>query len=177
MTNKDLLHIIAQKFKVKNGYGISRTKLIKLAYLAEVFYKRQVGDRLTESKWVFWKYGPYLIEYPAILNSDAFVITTTDDDFQPVKPAEEYSPLFTGIDEELAISKAMEFADDDLNDLLDFVYFDTEPMMHVSQRGEELNFDCVKPEEAYKIVKYSVSERVKQDIRKKIRKWRERRSE
>lgn len=171
MIIKDLLYIIANQFKSQNNYGISRTKLIKLAYLAEVFYKRQIGRRLTDSKWVFWKYGPYLMEYPNILDSNAFTNTMSEDDFQPVEPAMDYEPPAIEMEEEITISRAMEFADDDLNDLLDFVYFDTEPMIFVTSRGQELNFDHVKPEETYKVKKYIVTEEVKRDIGIKIGGW------
>lgn len=137
MNIKDLLYIISREFKERNNYWPSRTKLIKLAYLAEIFYKRQTGKRLTDSKWIFWKYGPYLMEYPDLLSSNAFV-KAEDDDFQPVEVDREYSPPYIEVDEKTAISKAMDFADEDLNDLLDFVYFDTEPMMNVSSRGKNL---------------------------------------
>jgi hypothetical protein len=52
------------------------------------------------------------MEYPNVLNSNAFIITT-DDDFQPVDPAEDYDPSHVDMEEEIAISKAMEFADDE----------------------------------------------------------------
>jgi len=175
MTIKDLIFLIAKEFKERNNYGISRTKLIKLAYLAEVFFKRQSGKRLTDSSWVFWKYGPYLMDYPAILSSDAFM-RGEDEDFQPVEIDPEYKPSFADIDMRTAISKAMDFADEDLNNLLDFVYFDTEPMMDATSRGEELNFNCIEPEETYRVKKYVVNNEIRKNIEKKIAEWKQRRS-
>lgn len=176
MTIKDLLYQIAKEYRERNNYGISRTKLIKLAYLADIFFKRQTNKRLTAVRWIFWKYGPYLMDYPDILNSNAFIIEARDDDFQPVEADQEYEPPYIEPDEEIAISKAMDFADEDINDLLDFVYFDTEPMMNVNTRGEELNFDYVKPEETYRIRKYAVNDEIKKDIEKKIKDWKQRKS-
>ncbi len=175
MNIQDLSYIIAKEYKERNNYGISRTKLIKLAYLAEIFYKRQTRERLTDSIWVFWKFGPYLLDYPDILNSEAFN-KSIDEDFQPVNINTDYVPNDADINEKTAIFKALEFVDEDLNDILDFVYFDTEPMMHATSRGEELNFDLVKPEAAYRIKKYYVNEPIKRDIKRKIEAWKKRKS-
>lgn len=171
MNIKDLLYIIAKEYKDKNNFGISKTKLIKLAYLSEIFFKRQTGNRLTDSKWIFWKYGPYLMDYPEILNTETFIKADTDD-FQPIKVNPDHTPSsYLKANEDIAIDSAMEFADKDLNDLLDFVYFDTEPMINVTSRGEELNFDHVMPEENYRIKKYTLTDEMKRDIKNKIMNW------
>lgn len=171
----DLLYLTAKEFSQRNDYFLSRTKLIKLTYLAEVFYKRNTGKRLTEAKWIFWKFGPYLMEYPDILKSDAFNISD-EEDFNPVELNPQYSVPFAEVEERSAISAAMDFADEDLNEILDFVYFDTEPMMAAKSRGEELNFDSVQPAEKYRVIKYSVDEEIKKDIRNKLRAWKKRKS-
>lgn len=72
----------------------------------------------------------------------------------------------------MALHRAMEFADEDLNELLDFVYFDTEPMMNAGERGEKLDFDCVRPEEEYKINDLVLSRESKKRIRGKVEAWR-----
>jgi uncharacterized phage-associated protein len=58
----DLIATIARDYKEKIGIAPAKTKLLKLAYLAEVYFKRLTGERLTDQQWVFWKYGPYLWE-------------------------------------------------------------------------------------------------------------------
>jgi uncharacterized phage-associated protein len=63
MRIEDLIYAIAKEFRQRNNYFLGRTKLIKLTYLAEVFYKRNTGKRLTDANWIFWKFGPYLMEY------------------------------------------------------------------------------------------------------------------
>jgi hypothetical protein len=55
------------------------------------------------------------------------------------------------------------------------VYFDrTNDGSHV--KGEELNFDLVKPAETYRVKKYSINEETKKNIEKKIREWKKRKS-
>jgi uncharacterized phage-associated protein len=177
-TNKfpiiDLLFIIAQKFKEKNGYAAAKTKLIKLAYLAEVFYTRLQRERLTEAKWYFWHYGPYLKEYNNLLQAGAFEIEETDEDFHPVKPSKTFKPSQITLNARIAITRAMEFSDLDLNKILDFVYFDTEPMMNAKSRGEELDFGCVLPESEYKITDLNLSKESKKHIAARLAEWEER---
>ncbi|HOX41863.1 MAG TPA: DUF4065 domain-containing protein [bacterium] len=171
MTLIDLLYLIAKRFYDRSNYGISKTKLIKLAYLAEIYYKRLTGNRLTDADWIFWQYGPYIMDYPKFLQSNAFVLEPTEGDFQPILPADDYSQANVSIEEKLAVSRAMEFSDEDLNELLDFVYFDTEPMINAGERGEKLDFDCVRPEEEYKIKELILSRESQKKIRGKIEEW------
>jgi hypothetical protein len=138
----DLLYLIAKCFYGRSNYGLGRTKLLKLAYLSEVYYKRLTGKRLTDADWIFWQYGPYVMDYPNCLDSNAFTVESTESDFQPILPADDYCQTDFSIEEKLAVSRSMEFADEDLNELLDFVYFDTEPMINAGERGKRLDFDC-----------------------------------
>lgn len=170
-TIKDLLFIIARKFREQYGYAVSKTKLIKLAYLAEVFYTRLQKEKLTDARWVFWHYGPYLMEYNNILEADAFQVDITEEDFHPVNPSENFKPSKCSAIGEIAISRAMEFAKLELNEILDFVYFDTEPMMKAQSRGEELDFGCVLPESEYKVVNLKLSKESKKEIAHRLGEW------
>ncbi|MBU0706962.1 SocA family protein [Patescibacteria group bacterium] len=176
MKIQDLLYIIAKEFKQREDYYLGRTKLIKLAYLSEIFYKRLFNKRLTHSNWVFWKYGPYLMDYPTILNSAAF-FKSEEDDFKPIKINYDYRCSAPNLDEKCAINRTMEFAETDLNELLDFIYFDTEPMVNTTSRGESLDFNCVKPEEAYKIKEYHITKEMGNRIDEKIKEWKKKRIE
>lgn len=167
----DLLFIIAQKFIEKYGYAAGKTKLIKLAYLAEVFSSRLQKERLTEAKWLFWHYGPYVKEYNDLLRTDAFEVDETEEDFHPVMPSKTFKPSKSSVIANIAISRAMEFSDLELNKILDFVYFDTEPMMKAKSRGEELDFGCVLPESEYKIVALKLSNESKKRIKYKLEEW------
>lgn len=144
----NLIVAIARNYKERIGIAPAKTKLLKLAYLAEIYYTRLTGKRLTNQEWVFWKYGPYFWEYDELItNESLFVKPDTSDDFYPVEVRDDYNPKEPSINEYTAISRALEHASDDLNEILDFVYFDTEPMMKAQTRGETLDFDSVMPEE------------------------------
>jgi hypothetical protein len=65
----------------------------------------------------------------------------------------------------------MEFSNLELNKILDFVYFDTEPMMEVKSRGDELDFCCVLPESEYKIVALKLSNESKKQIKNRLEEW------
>jgi hypothetical protein len=167
MTFDELLHVIVCKFRETHNHGIGRTRLIKLAYLADVFHKRLTGERLVKTAWIFWHYGPYVPEYPEILGSPAFLVEDKGE-YENILPAPNWSGSKPTADEEVAISRAMKLADEDFNELLDFVYFDTEPMMNASERGQPLNFDSVKPEEAYTVRRYVISKESQKEIRARL---------
>jgi uncharacterized phage-associated protein len=46
-------------FAYRNGYPIPSTRLMKLAYLAELRAVETLGRRLTDSHFIHWNYGPY----------------------------------------------------------------------------------------------------------------------
>jgi hypothetical protein len=56
------------------GEGVSKTKLLKLVYLVELLYKRRYGERLTNAKWVYYLYGPYLNNYNDILDDNVNIL-------------------------------------------------------------------------------------------------------
>ena len=168
----DLIVNIARIYKESIGIAPAKTKLLKLAYLAEIYYKRLTGKRLTDQQWVFWKYGPYLWEYEAMISNEAIFLKPDEaDEFYAVEVRDDYQEKEMSIEEQNAVSRALEHASDDLNRILDLVYFDTEPMMKAQARGETLDFDSVMPEEFYSVKEYRIDKRQGQQIIQKIRKW------
>lgn len=168
----DLVAILSKKYKEKIGIAPAKTKLLKLAYLSEVYFKRLTGERLTDQEWIFWKYGPYLWNYDQIiLNEGVFHKLEQADDFYPVEVKEDYRASEPNADIEGAILRALDHADEDLNQILDFIYFDTEPMMEAKSRGEKLDFTCILPEEFYKTRKYEIDRNAGIEIAKRIRYW------
>ena len=156
----DLLVAITKKYKEKESITPAKTKLLKLAYLAEVYYTRLTGKRLTDKEWVFWKYGPYLWDYDELIsNEEIFIKRSEEEEFYPVEVRDDYQITDMQLDEYNAIFRALEHASDDLNHILDFVYFDTEPMMKAKIRGEKLDFTCIMPEEVYTVKKYEVDKK------------------
>jgi hypothetical protein len=176
-----LLKVLIKKYKEKRGVSPGKTKLIKLAYLAELYYKRLTGERLTRAEWVFWHFGPYVMTFEDILYSGPFEVEELEDiDFRPVNISQEAEAEVLEIEqslspiEETALFRALEFADKDLDEILDFVYFDTEPMLEAKKRGEVLSFGAVLPEDAYRVKKLKLSSKAKDIIKAKRQQWLER---
>jgi hypothetical protein len=168
----DLLAILAKHYKEKTEKLPTKTKLIKLAYLAEVYFKRLTGRRLTNQSWIFWKYGPYFKEFENLITDETiFLKPDQTDDFYPIEVSDDYESKTLSLDEKIAVDRALGHAHDDLNEILDFVYFDTEPMIKVQNRGDILDFDSVFPEKYYSIKEYKISDKQRQEIKSKIKEW------
>ena len=113
-----------------------------------------------------------------ILSSGPFEVEDLEDvDFRPVDIPQEAEAEVLQIEhsmspmEEAALFRALEFADKDLDEILDFVYFDTEPMLEAERRGEVLRFDAVLPEDAYRVKRLKLSGRAKDIIKAKRQQW------
>src|SRR4030042_2291813 len=97
----DLIVTIAKDYKESAVIAPAKTKLLKLAYRAEVYYKRLTGGRLTDQQWVFWKYGPYLWEYEAMISNEAiFLKPDQADEFYAVEVRDDYQTEEKRIEEQ-----------------------------------------------------------------------------
>jgi len=136
----------------QEGVPVGKTKLVKLLYLLEVEFFRENQQRLTDLKWIFSHYGPYPVGLDDLLGSaDVDVIPQRlvgGSKFEQVTVADgaRREPAFDAAVEHLARRVVDEWGGLSLNHLLNYVYFETEPMMHAA-RGDELDFGTVKPPE------------------------------
>jgi hypothetical protein len=105
-----------------------------------------------------------------ISNEAIFLKPDQADEFYAVEVRDDYQTKEMSIEEQNAVGRALEHAGDDLNQILDFVYFDTEPMMKAQTRGESLDFDSVMPEEFYSVKEYRIDKKQGQQIIQRIRK-------
>jgi hypothetical protein len=127
---------------------VGKTKLVKLLYLMEVEYFRSRRERLTDLRWVFLHYGPYPQGFEQLLG---------DPDIEQLPRSLADGRRF----EQVTVSDAPEFRDDrtlsrlaediverwgglQLEKLLNYVYFETEPMFSAI-RGQELDFSAIAP--------------------------------
>lgn len=147
-----VLNIIKQIIKSAKEQEINapaKTKLVKLLYLLEVEYYKHYQKRLTDLKWQFYHYGPYTSEIESILGSPdideipfALGGGKLGRHYDLVK---EEAEVYLSSDVKRLIDHAVkEWGDIDLNKLLDYVYFETEPMRE-AKRGELLDFTKIKP--------------------------------
>jgi hypothetical protein len=113
-----------------------KTRLVKLLYLTEVEYYRRTGKLLTDLSWMFHHFGPYassLSRYLGDPNAEVIAWRIT------------HRPKVADHTVELCVAEIVhEWGDADLNTLLDYVYFETEPMQ-AAHRGDFLDFSVVKP--------------------------------
>lgn len=175
MRISELVPILAREYFRATRQYPNKTKLIKLVYLAEVYFKRYTNQRLTEQKWVFWKYGPFFSEFENLVeNQSIFEKPDRADDFYPIIVRLDYDQRELSIEEHAAVMRAMDHAHTELNELLDYVYFETEPMVKAEERGEVLDFDAIYPPEHYVVREYKISPRQGAEIVKKVREWKAR---
>lgn len=121
---------------------MTRMKLVKLLYLIDVEMVASRREPATDLRWVFFHYGPWAFELVDELEAmeNREILT------RPYKQAVLYvaAPGAPDADRwpQPLSSRVHRIVDrwarEDLNSLLDFVYFETEPMRQAN-RGEDLD--------------------------------------
>jgi len=149
-----LILAIVSYVQSKGGY-INKTKLVKFLYLIDLEFYRKHKKLLTGLNWIFYKFGPYSFQFEDIyselaqgdLNIDKRTGFEYDADILSMKKNYELNELIPDPDISLLIRKTIApWANEPLNKLLDYVYFETEPMENVKKR-QPLDFSTVSPEE------------------------------
>jgi hypothetical protein len=166
---KDILYNLINKMQLQH-MRFGKTRLIKLLYLIEIEFFRLKNERLTKVDWIYFKYGPYVMNYDEYFQSRSLDLTMNDDDsdYFNVKIKDHFNiPQLPREVDHLADRLISKFGQNSLNDLLEYVYFETEPMMNVQERGEDLDFSVVLPKEYYEIKKLKISNKTYQELAKK----------
>ncbi len=127
-----LIDLIYKSSKQQNLLLPQITRLVKLMYLTELEYFRQKRERLTDLRWEFYLYGPYPLALRSILGEPDVEINewrTGKTSKQLVRDEESFMRAKADFDLEAIIGRIVkDWGDADLNQLLDYVYFETEPM-------------------------------------------------
>jgi hypothetical protein len=160
-----LLSHVAKEYLSENYEysGLTKTKLIKMAYLTEYYYYKRFRTRLTDAEWVYYLYGPYLYDYSKHLENCPFSIQAiegSENEFNIIELDPDYSRIeeITDFDIKRLIKNIIrEFGRRDLEEILDFIYFETEPMQNVQKRKDLLNFSTISSEEVK--IKNNLNER------------------
>ena len=134
---------------------VSRLRLIKFLYLADWHAIRLTRNRLTSYPWRFYHYGPYSVETQRDID-----LSVQQHLIEPrvlEGPEDEEVNLYRCYGDEPEIWRDIGVSLDSflrreidrwvgrpLPEFLDYVYFETEPMIH-ARRGDLLNFDNVEP--------------------------------
>jgi hypothetical protein len=162
LTKDVLIQVLSEA--AEKGKTLGKTRLIKFLYLTEVEYCREIGERLTDLKWLFYRYGPYAFELESILAEREFqrveIKTPSDQDATLFRIAEQLVPFSRKVDTKLSLIIKMivgHWIDKTFAELLDYVYFQTEPMLAVDKRGQILDFTTVKKESQSLVVPLKAS--------------------
>jgi hypothetical protein len=150
---------------------LSRVRLVKFIYLADLYWARENnGETLTGWPWKFVHYGPFCSEslayierahHDGLIEKDSYESKFTDDDYfvywckENRTDIERKLPIFLTSPLHEAISKW----GDDTFGLLDYVYFETEPMLD-ARKGDLLDFfKARKPEKPEPIEMIKLSQK------------------
>jgi hypothetical protein len=124
------------------------TRLVKLLYLADLEWRRtHKGEPIANLTWKFLHFGPYANELADLLGGPELEVT----ELEQGKDARRFTfgkeTEKSGLPSEivgLLNQLVKKWGDVQLNKLLDYVYFDTEPMEN-AKRYELLDFSGLTP--------------------------------
>jgi hypothetical protein len=136
----------------ERGTALTTVQLVKYLYLADLYHaRRHAGQTLTGWPWAFVHFGPYCTEAMGAIDlaadrgliaRSAYESRYEDKEFflhRPLvreePPIAETIPFLVRSGLKIALTKWV----DDTAGLLDYVYFDTEPMKDI-QPGASLDF-------------------------------------
>ena len=186
---KPLIGYIVDQVNEQGG-SIGRTALTKLVYLVDVEHCRQYGKQATGLKWWFHHYGPYAAELQSEIQSlglyaDEEVFTGKAGNRSVsgyrYRRAADWKQIHSTFNSQYdaqvkrCVERVVEqWALDSLPTILDYVYFETEPMEDV-KRGEYLDFSKIQMESPIppKTVKIDFSDEFISEMRRRLKEQRE----
>ena len=172
MTFGDILVHLIRENQVQGNPPLGKTRLLKLAYLVELIHYRRFRRRLLDTKWIYYLYGPWTREYDPTLQKYPFELDSkSSGEWQEITADPDYVPKETqSLDEKTTIyGVVVDFAKMPMADLLDYVYFETEPMVNVGDRGQRLDFSSVLDAERFRVQKLDISSKERKKLQDKYR--------
>ena len=158
----------------EDNFPIGKVRITKLLYLLDLEYYRDHGEIFTGFKWIFYKYGPYTSEIDAVLSYAGIEleeeVITSEKSIKKLKISETEEIYHVDSKLENYLHRIWtEWGLESLPKLLDFVYFETEPMVY-AKRGASLDFSKITKKEIPKKIKWTPEEQKKlREIGKSIK--------
>ena len=150
---KPLIGYIIDQVKDQGG-DVGKTALVKLVYLIDVEYYRGYEKSATGLRWKFHHYGPYSAELESAINNNRFVEMfggrgsryrfSKSEDWREIH--RNYTTQFTVSVRRVVDNVIRQWGLEPLETLLDYVYFETEPMQG-AERGRFLDFSTIQKRE------------------------------
>ncbi len=147
----DLMAAVVSQVVQRGGY-VTKTKLLKLLYLFDLEYYRVHRQTFTGFNWKFFHLGPWAREFDPLV--DDLVVNDIllegksanqehDTTFYRTAEPRDATRLFARPSDELLLRGVLStWADAPTSEILDHVYFHTEPMLR-GVRNEPLDFSCI----------------------------------
>lgn len=127
------------------GNALNKTKLLKLMYLADIEHFRVQRKTLTGFDWIFFLYGPWAAEYDTLIadleRRDLIEIESWESgnlSGERLRSREDrkLESVLESTTEYFRVKHQVEaWSDKSLSELLDYVYFDTDPMRDAVSLG------------------------------------------
>jgi hypothetical protein len=148
---RTLIHLIVAYATERQG-AVSKIRLIKFLYLADVHAYQRTQQTLTGYRWRFYHYGPWAIEAQTEIGdcATAGVIEESrrarEDEVGEITlyrapGGVPEAPAWLNTTVEMLLKRdVQDWLDQPLPRFLDYVYFDTPPMRK-ARRGDYLRFD------------------------------------
>ena len=160
------IYYIVERAEVES-ISLGKTKLIKLLYLLDIENYRLKKEAYTDIEWIYFKFGPFSFELDDLLQEidilEEPIITKNNKFFANLKIEQDEKEIKLEIAVKALIEKLlMRWGTADINELLDYVYFDTEPMQNAKFK-DKLNFSVIRPKEREK--KIEVTPEIKKTLK------------
>ena len=141
---------------IRDGKGqfCLKTKLLKLLYLFDIEWFRVHGETYTGFDWIYHLLGPWTANYDPLLEgllANQIISTRKsspgfDAELFETHEKVDLDRLFDSYKDEFLLKGVLNtWAEKSTPEILDYVYFGTEPMSK-AQRGEALDFATVEKE-------------------------------
>ena len=151
---KELAVAILTRIEEREG-SANKTKLLKLMYLADIENYRATGETVTGFDWLFYLYGPWSAEYDTLLeqlDSDGSIKLekwsegTIEGERVSARAHISLETVGLSTDAFFRTRRQIDiWADSGIPKLLDYVYFQTEPMQD-AEKLKPLDFTKVSKE-------------------------------
>ena len=147
----------------RGGY-VTKTKLLKLLYLFDVEFYRAHGSTFTGLHWKFFHLGHWTNEFDPLLQElvedEAIVETKSlkadyETKFYRASEPSDFGKLFEKYSDQAILTTILNmWAESTTGEILDYVYFRTEPMEY-GIRNQPLDFSRIVQQPAQKYVRTS----------------------
>ena len=154
----------------RGGY-VTKTKLLKLLYLFDVEFYRVHGSTFTNLQWKFFHLGPWTNEFDPLLQElmedEAIVETKSvkadyETKFYRASEPSDFGRLFQKYSDQAILKTILDtWAESSTGEILDYVYFRTEPM-EFGIRNQPLDFSRIVQLPAQKYVRTSSGKSTKE---------------